>query len=191
MTSSILISITLGIGLAASAGFRVFLPLLALSIAAHYQLLPLNEHWQWLGNPSAIIILGVATLAETAAALIPWVGNLLDALAVPLAGIAGTLIMVSTVSDLPQGATWALAVITGGGAALSIKGITTALKTAGNTLTGGFAGPIMSLIETITSLLITLLSLFLPLLALVLVVVILYALYRLIRRFRRRAVPAV
>ena len=36
MTFTTLLSIALGIGLAASAGFRVFLPLFALSLSAYF-----------------------------------------------------------------------------------------------------------------------------------------------------------
>lgn len=49
MTSTI-ISIALGIGLAASTGFRVFLPLFALSLSAHFGMWPLNGSWQWLAS---------------------------------------------------------------------------------------------------------------------------------------------
>ena len=64
MTFTTLLSIALGIGLAASAGFRVFLPLFALSLSAYFGLWPVNENWQWLASTPALIILGVATVAE-------------------------------------------------------------------------------------------------------------------------------
>ena len=99
MTFTTLLSIALGIGLAASAGFRVFLPLFALSLSAYFGLWPVNENWQWLASTPALIILGVATLAEIGAYLVPFIDNLLDTLAVPLAGIAGTAIMASTTAD--------------------------------------------------------------------------------------------
>ena len=43
ITTETILSLFLGIGLAASAGFRVFLPLFALSLASHFNLIPLNE----------------------------------------------------------------------------------------------------------------------------------------------------
>jgi len=36
---------SLGIGLAASVGFRVIVLLFALSLAAHFHIVPLNENW--------------------------------------------------------------------------------------------------------------------------------------------------
>ncbi|HHC78536.1 MAG TPA: DUF4126 domain-containing protein, partial [Flavobacteriia bacterium] len=86
MTETIF-SILLGIGLAASVGFRIFVPLFALSIASYYGLIPLNENWQWVGSTAAMITLGIATIVEIAAYLIPWLDNLLDTIAVPLAAI--------------------------------------------------------------------------------------------------------
>ena len=55
-----IISILIGIGLAASVGFRIFVPLFALSLASFYNVIPLNESWEWVGSSTAIIILGIA-----------------------------------------------------------------------------------------------------------------------------------
>ncbi len=43
MTTETLISVFLGIGLAASVGFRIFLPLFALSLASYFNVLELNQ----------------------------------------------------------------------------------------------------------------------------------------------------
>ncbi|HNU59869.1 MAG TPA: DUF4126 domain-containing protein, partial [Aquaticitalea sp.] len=116
MTETI-ISIFLGVGLAASVGFRVFLPLFALSLASYFNVWELNESWQWIGGIPALIVFGVATVIEILAYYIPVVDNLLDAIAIPLAMVAGTAVMVSTVAELSPVVTWALAIIAGGGTA--------------------------------------------------------------------------
>src|SRR5690606_34009601 len=112
-----IMSFFLGIGLAASAGFRVFVPLFVLSLGAHFwgDYIDLNESWQWVGSWPAIITLGVATLVEIGGYYIPIVDNLLDTISVPLAAIAGTILMGSTLLDMGEVATWALAIIAGGG----------------------------------------------------------------------------
>ena len=115
MISDTLLSIFLGIGLAASVGFRVFLPLFALSLVSHFGVWELNESWQWVGSLAAVITLGVATIVEIVAYYIPYLDNLLDSIAIPLAAIAGTAVMVSTVADLNPVITWSLAIIAGGG----------------------------------------------------------------------------
>ena len=45
MTVDTILSVFLGIGHSASVGFRVFLPLFALSLAAYFNVWELNESW--------------------------------------------------------------------------------------------------------------------------------------------------
>lgn len=172
-------SIFLGIGLAASVGFRVFLPLFALSLASYFNIIPLNESWQWIGGLSALITLGIATLVEIFAYYIPWFDNLLDTIAVPLAAIAGTAVMVSTAADLSPVITWALAIIAGGGTAAAIKGTTASTRLASSTTTGGIANPVVSTIETGTSMVMSAFSIFIPALAIIFVILIFFGIRKL------------
>lgn len=172
MTPETIISIFLGIGLAASVGFRVFLPLFALSLAGYYNIIPLNESWTWVASSTALITLGVATILEIFAYYIPWFDNLLDTIAVPLAAIAGTAVMVSTIADLSPVITWALAIIAGGGTATAIKGTTASARLTSTTTTAGVANPVISTVETGTSVMMSAFSIFLPIVAIVLVVLI-------------------
>jgi Kef-type K+ transport system membrane component KefB len=71
MTFETILSIFLGVGLAASVGFRIFLPLFFLSLAAYFNVWELNENWQWIGSLTALIVLGVATIVEIFAYFIP------------------------------------------------------------------------------------------------------------------------
>ena len=159
------VSIFLGIGLAASAGFRVFVPLFALSLAGYFGLLPLNAQWQWVASTPALIILAIACIAESMAYLIPFVDHALDALAVPLAGIAGTAVMASTMTDVSPAMTWALAIIGGGGSAALIRGVAATGRVASTATTGGLANPVVSIAETGTAIGLSALAIFLPVIA--------------------------
>ncbi len=187
MTSETIISIFLGIGLAASVGFRVFLPLFALSLASYFGVWDLNENWQWVGSLAAVITLGVATIIEIFAYFIPWVDNLLDSFAVPLAAIAGTAVMVSTVANLDPVVTWALAIIAGGGTATAIKGAGATGRLTSTATTGGLGNPIVSTVETGTAAVVTVASIFAPILAAVLVIVILFIIFRIYRKLRPKS----
>jgi len=178
-----LFSILIGIGLAASVGFRIFVPLFALSLASYSGIIPLNENWEWVGSSTAIIILGVATVVEILAYLIPWFDNLLDMIAVPLAAIAGTAVMVATVSDLDPTITWALAIIAGGGTAAAIKGSTSTTRLASTATTAGIANPVISTVETGTSIVMSVFSIFIPVLAIICVVIIFWALSKVFKLF--------
>lgn len=183
MTLETIISICLGIGLSASVGFRVFLPLFALSLAAYFNVWQLNDAWQWIGSTTALITLGVATIVEIFAYFIPYVDNLLDTISVPLAALAGTAVMLSTVSDLSPVVTWALAIIAGGGTAAAISGTSSATRITSTATTGGVANPIVSTIETGTSLVMSVVSIFLPLLAFVFVLIVFFIIFKLYKKF--------
>ena len=186
MTPETILSVCLGIGLSASVGFRVFLPLFALSLAAHFDVWQLNESWQWVGSMPALITLGVATVVEICAYFIPYIDNLLDSIAVPLAALAGTAVMLSTVADLSPVTTWALAIIAGGGTAAAIAGTSSTTRLASTATTGGIANPVVSTLETGTSVVMSALSIFVPVIAIVLVVMMLIIIFKLYTRFKRK-----
>jgi hypothetical protein len=178
------LSIFLGVGLAASVGFRVFLPLFALSLAAYFNVWELNESWMWIGSVTAVITLGIATLVEIGAYYIPVVDNFLDTIAIPLATIAGTAVMVSTVADLSPVITWALAIIAGGGTAAAVKSSASATRLGSTVSTAGIGNPLVSTIETGTSIVMSIVSIFLPILAIILVVFIFYIVFKLYKKIK-------
>lgn len=177
-----IISICLGIGLAASAGFRVFVPLFVLSLATHYGYVPVGESFSWIGSTTAIICLGIATVVEVLAYYIPFVDNLLDTLAVPLATVAGTVVMASTLIDLDPMITWGLAIIAGGGTAAAINTATAATRATSTATTGGLGNPIVSTTETATASFVSITSIFLPVLAFVMVLFIFFVGIKLFRK---------
>lgn len=64
MTLETVLSMFLGIGLAASVGFRVFLPLIALSLASYFNVWELNESWLWIGRATTAITAGIEIKIE-------------------------------------------------------------------------------------------------------------------------------
>lgn len=184
MTAEAIISIFLGVGLSASVGFRVFLPLFALSLAAYFDVWQLNEAWQWVGSTTAVITLGVATVVEIGAYFIPYIDNLLDTIAVPLAALAGTAVMLSTVADLSPVVTWALAIIAGGGTAAAVAGTSSTTRLASTATTGGLANPIVATLETGTSVVMSAISIFMPILAIILVLIMLFVIFKLYKKFK-------
>ena len=184
------LSIALGVGLAAATGFRVFLPMLVVSVAAYSEHLPLSENFAWLGTPGALIMLGVAALVEILAYYIPGVDNLLDTLATPAAVVAGTLVSAAVITDLPPMLKWTTAIIAGGGVAGLTQGVTALLRAKSTVLTGGVGNPVIATAELGGSLLVSLLALAAPLIALLVVIVFLWLAMRLIRRIARSASPS-
>lgn len=184
MDTTTIFSILLGIGLAASVGFRVFVPLFALSIASFYNIIPLNESWEWVGSIPAMITLGIATILEIIGYLIPWFDNILDTIAVPLAAVAGTAVMLSTAAGLDPLVTWSLAIIAGGGTATAIKSSTSTTRLASSATTGGIANPVVSTVETGSSIAMSTLSIFAPIVAIIFVAIVLYLMFKVFKWFK-------
>jgi hypothetical protein len=86
------LSLVVGIGLAAAAGLRVFLPLLVLGVAAHAGVVPLTPTFDWIGSGPGIAALATASVVEVVGYYIPWVDNLLDMIAGPLAVLSGIVL---------------------------------------------------------------------------------------------------
>lgn len=107
MMTELVASFFIGLGLAASVGFRVFLPLLVLSVASYFDIVPLSESWGWIGTLPAMMAFGAATVLEILAYFIPWFDNLLDTVAIPTATLAGTAVMASTMVELDPLWRWA------------------------------------------------------------------------------------
>lgn len=185
--TSTILSFFLGIGLAASAGFRIFVPLFVLSLGAHFgaDILSLKEGWQWVGSWPALITLGVATFVEILAYFIPYVDNLLDSIGVPLAMVAGTVLIAATLSDMSEVATWALAIIAGGGVAGTVSGTTAATRAVSTGTTGGTGNFLVNTAETFMASLLSITSFIWAPLAFVLVIFSLIAIYFLWKRGRR------
>ncbi len=185
--SDLALSIVLGVALAAATGFRVFLPMLVVSGAAYTGHLHLDDSFAWLGTPSALIMLGVAAVAEVLAYYIPIVDNLLDTVATPAAFVAGTIVSAAVMIDAPPMVKWTAAVIAGGGIAGLTQGMTGILRAHSTVLTGGLGNPIIATAELGAAALISFLALAAPTIAIALVVVFLVVALRLVRRRFRRA----
>jgi hypothetical protein len=185
MNLETILSICLGIGLASASGFRVFLPVFALSLVSYFNLIPLNESWVWIGGLPAFISFGVAMIFEIFGYYIPFIDNLLDTIATPLAAIAGFVVMASTLVDISPTMTTILAIIAGSGSATAFQGLTTTTRLASSVKTAGLGNPVVSTAETGTAITLSSLAIFLPIVAIILVVIIFGLIYWIIRRFRK------
>jgi hypothetical protein len=169
------LSVCVGIGLSAACGFRVFVPLLCLSIAAHTGNIPLDDKFAWVASTPALIALSVATVVEIGAYYLPFVDNLLDSIAVPLAGAAGVFVSGIAMTELDPFWRWGLAIIAGGGAATTTQLATTKLRAVSSTTTAGVANPVLSTFEAIMASIVSVLSIVWPIIAFILVAVLLVA----------------
>ena len=158
----ILLSLSLGLGLAAACGFRVFIPPLMMGVGSRLDLYKLEGSFVWVDDTWAIAIFAVATLLEIGGYFIPWIDNLLDAVATPAAIIGGIFVTSASLEgELDPSVQWTLSVIAGGSVSGVIQLGTVATRAISTGTTGGLANPIISLLEAVASILCILISLFL------------------------------
>jgi hypothetical protein len=179
-----ILSLLVGISLSATSGFRVFVPLLILSIASLAGWVELSPTFSWIGTYPAFAALMLAALLELAAYFIPYVDNLLGAAAVPISILAGMLITASLIIDLHPMLAWTLALVVGGGAALGGSALSNALHIGSTAATGGAANPFLSLAETVGSLFLSVLAVLVPILAFIILALVVYLVVRVYRKMR-------
>jgi hypothetical protein len=172
----IILALCMGLGLAAASGFRVFLPPFLLSIAVRADAVDVdltNSSLEYFDSNVAVILLGVATIAELAAYYVPWVDNLLDSIASPAAIIAGTGMTAIVLGGTDPVIQWALAIIAGGGVTAAVQGATVVTRGVSTAITAGIGNPVVSTGENIASLILSILAIFLAPLAAVLALILL------------------
>jgi hypothetical protein len=180
-----LLGVAIGLGLAAAAGFRVFVPLLAAGLAGATGVIPLSPGFAWLATTPVLVALATATLLEVAAYYVPWLDHLLDVVATPTALVAGMLATASVIVDLPPLLKWAI-VLLGGGAAGLTQGATVVARVKALTVSGGAANPVVSTTELLGAVALSALAILLPVVALLVVGTLLVLA---IRRFGGMLVP--
>ncbi len=173
MNLELLITIFMGIGLSAASGFRIFVPFLVVSIAAFTGNLTLSDSFSWIGTLPALITFSLATVVEIAGYYIPWMDNLLDTIASPIAVIAGAVLMASVLNEISPLVKWVLAIIAGGGVAGTIQAITGVTRITSSVTTGGLGNPAVSSVESGGSLTLSVIAIFIPLIAGIIVIVLL------------------
>ena len=182
----LVLSVALGIGLAAATGLRLFLPMLIVSAAAYAGYIPLSENFAWLATPAAVILLGVASIVEILAYYVPGLDNLLDTLATPAAFVAGTVVSAAVITELPPLVKWAASIIAGGGIAGLTQSLTTVVRAKSTMMTGTVGNPAVATAELGGSLAVSLLAIIAPLLTALVIVVLLWLAIGWVRRISRQ-----
>jgi len=183
------LSAFIGIGLAAATGFRVFLPMFAVSLASYLHWIPMNESFEWLAGLPTLITTGVATVAEILAYYIPLIDHLLDTISVPMATVAGSVLFASQFADLGTFPQWALALIAGGGTAATISSGFAGLRAASTATTAGLGNSVVGTTETAGAGIMTVLAIAAPIVAAIcaisLVIVVWVLGRKMLRKFRK------
>jgi hypothetical protein len=182
-----MLAVITGIGLSAACGFRVFVPFLLLNLASMYGYISLTSGFEWIGGYYATITFAIATALEIIAYYVPWLDNIMDAIASPVSVIAGTIVAASVITDMPPSLKWIIAIIAGGGIAGLLQGSTTALRAKSSFFTGGTGNAVIATLELVGSVLASFLAIILPIIGFIFVaIIVVYLLLRTGRIFFRK-----
>jgi hypothetical protein len=185
-----------GFGLATAAGLNAYIPLLAMGLLGRFtDLITLPHTWSWLENGWVIAIVAVLLLVEIVADKVPALDSVNDVVQTfvrPTAGGivfgSGTAAQTAAVTDPGEFARtgqWvpiAIGVVT----ALVVHLTKTTVRPAANVATAGFAAPVLSTIEDITSVALVFIAILIPALVLAVLIGLVWAAVVLWRRRRRR-----
>ena len=186
MSLDTLLSVMVGIGLSAACGFRVFVPLLVMSIASLSGHLTLSPGFQWIATYPALLAFALATILEIAGYYIPWVDHILDVVAAPAAIVAGIVATASTVTGMSPFLRWALAIIAGGGLAGTVQVFTSITRLASSAATAGLGNPAVSTVEVGGSVALSVAAIAMPVVALAVAATSLVLLHRLRRKLIKK-----
>lgn len=156
---TIYMSIFMGVALATATGFRIFIPMLLLSIGSITGVINLSGNMAWLETEVALVVLTIASIVELLAYLIPGVDNVLDVIDTPIAVIAGILIVFSVV-EVDSMMQWMLAIIIGGVIPALLKAFKATLRGFLSIFTGGMGNVFFAIFEVVASLFIAIIAIF-------------------------------
>jgi hypothetical protein len=168
--------LALGVGLAACAGLRAWLPLLLLGLLARTDVVELGASFQFLASNKALVLFGLATFVEMLGDKFPAVDHALDVLSTVLRPAAGSLLAASVLWTVEDPLT---AMVIPHAAKASLRAASTAF-------TAGLANPVISLVEDLLALVVFVLAVVVP--VLLALAVLAAGAWALIRLRRRRAV---
>jgi hypothetical protein len=134
-----------------------------------------SDGFEWLNTWTAFGILATATLAEIAAYYVPWLDNVLDHIALPVAVGAGTLLSASFISaDMAPALKWGLGLVAGGSTAGIIHSGMGLLRLGSTATTGGIGNPFVTTAENGAALTFSVLALLIPIVIAVIVVLFVF-----------------
>ncbi|PLS18856.1 DUF4126 domain-containing protein [Bacillus sp. M6-12] len=155
-----MVSILVGLALATATGFRIFIPMLFLSIGSLTGFIDLSPNMEWLGTDTALIVLGIGTVFELLSYLIPGVDNIMDMIDTPIAVIAGILVMFSVVQTDNPMTHWIIAIIIGGAIPAILKAFKATIRGALTAFTGGFGNIFLAILEAVASIIVAVTAIF-------------------------------
>jgi hypothetical protein len=141
-------TLALGVGLAAVAGIRAWLPLLAAGIMARLGVVHLGESFQFVASWPALGLFGVATVVELVGDKFPAIDHTLDAIGTFVRPCAGALLAAATMYQVESPLlACVLGLCVGAPTAMVPHATKAAARAVSSSMTFGIANPLLSFAE--------------------------------------------
>jgi hypothetical protein len=177
----------LGLCLASATGLRAFLPMLIISVLAHFHVVHLIVQYAWMESDTTMIVLGIATVIDLLADKIPVIDHAMDVFHTIARPTAGLLLVAGTQQHLSPHLATLAGVAIGLPAAASVHVLKSGARLSSTALTGGCLTPFLSFAEDIASAVMTVLAVFAPFVALGVLIAGVWSAVRAATTLRNRA----
>jgi hypothetical protein len=138
---------TMGLGLAACAGLRAFLPLFVVGLSGRLDWIELSDSYAWLASTPALVAFGSAVIVEVLGDKFPVVDHLLDSVQTFVKPIAGALVMATVIDDWSPLYLTLLSIVAAGSAAGVVHLTKAKLRLLSTATTAGAGNPLLSASE--------------------------------------------
>lgn len=178
-------SVFAAFGLSGAAGLNAWIPLFATGLLDRLGAIDLASPYSDLSSTPALIIMGAGLVLDFVGDKVPAVDHVLHVAGTVIAPVSGAVVFIAqtgTHTEIPPVAS----LLIGSAVSGSFHAGRSALRPVSTATTAGAGNPILSLIEDVSSVVLTVLAVVAPILAFLLVVAALVALAVSFRSLRRR-----
>lgn len=172
-------------GLAGAAGLNAYIPLLMVGILGRLGVITLASPFTLLSNEWVLLVLGILLAVEFVIDKVPGADSLNDVIQTLVRPAAGAILFAAqsgAIASMPP----ELGLILGLVAAFGVHAAKAAARPVVNTTTMGVGGPVVSVLEDVTSAVASALAIFFPLLFLFFALIMVYVFYRVRRSILSR-----
>jgi hypothetical protein len=173
------------VGLGAASGLNAWIPLFALGVAGRTGLVELSSPFDALSSTPVLVVLGAVFLLDLVGDKIPAIDHVLHAVGALVAPASGAVVVMAQEHLLTQthpAVAGVLGLVLGG----TIHAGRSAFRPVVTAGTGGIGNPVVSIVEDVTSAVLTLLAIVVPVLAFLSVIGLIVFAVVWFRRWRRR-----
>jgi len=182
--AALLMQVFSGLGLSSAAGLNAYIPLLAIGLLGRAGIVHLEGPYAVLSSWTALSVIGGIAVIDFIADKVPAVDHATHAIGFVINPVAGAIVFGSqtqALGHIPPAVSLAAGLIVAGG----FHATRAAVRPVSTATTGGFANPVVSLLEDMLAITLSLLALFVPFAAFFLFVLLIVLLCKSWARIRK------